>query len=383
MKAMIHSFVIALVSILALLAPAEARLMYGMLDSNGEVILPFEYAAIAPSSKGRLLVTPLSADQKSFLEPFYVNEEGKRLNEKADYPSMLTGGWSYDPRRILSAFDSPRKIEKNYRKKFPKSVNWIFAQGDNGWFPAAFGAEGKIEQVYRPGDGSKIGFVDQNGQIKLAPKFEAASAFRRGKAVVSLKSDECLDAANQKVSWGLIDENGKMLISGYSWLYGVGKSFIAAKRSGNSFDAAMWRNPGLKRIFGFDRGEEWRQFIDSYDLIGMSRDQVYELLGDPDEVPRRHHSPTAPENETLITLESLGKLPTINYHIWNSSCGSLGYSGVQIEFGADDTVTGWCNTNSDGEGKKLGEWVRKNVGSGGRSLKETEADKTGSGENLK
>lgn len=361
MVQLVSSIVLAFFSSLALCAPVHARLLYGMLDSNGKTILPFEFAKIEPARRGYLLVTPLSADQKTFLAPFYVDENGVRQNEKAEYPNMLTGGGVYYNRLLLSAFGDPVKIKKDYRKKLPQSVGRVFARGDNGWAPAVFyGENANHEQPWTLGDGSKFGFVDRDGRVKLAPTFEVVSGFRKGRAIASVKSDTCIDAANKQASWGVIDESGKMIISGYSWLYGYGNSYVAAKRVGNNFDAAMWRNPGMKRIFGYDRSEEWRQFVDAYDLIGMSRKQVYELLGDPDEVPKHTRSPTL-QDAPVVTLESLGKLPRINYHLWNSSCGSLGYAGVQLEFGPDDTVAGWCHTNSDQDGKNFDPWVRENV----------------------
>ena len=345
-------------------APAEARLMYGMIDSRGRTILPFRYAAIQPANKDYLKVTPLSSDQKTFLEPFFVDEDGARIG-KGSEQTIKKSSWSSLSRKVLSVgSENPKRVEGRLRKSCPKSVSHIYSKGDKGWFPAVFElGENRKRLEPRPGAGQKIGFIDQSGKVKIEPVYESASMFRNDRAIVSLVSDGGVDAAGNKVSWGLVDQDGRMVVSGYSRLYGFGDSFVAAKNIGNSFDAAMWRNPTVKNTAGYSRVEEWQQFLESYNLIGMSRSRVYELLGDPDEIPhpRGRPSPTLERAPIVPTFESLGRLPQLNYHLCNGSCGHGGSSGVQVEFGADDRVSGWRFTHTNGDGKKFGQWVRKNV----------------------
>ncbi len=347
----------------ALGAPVDARLMYGMLDSDGKIILPFQYASITHAENGYLLVTPLSSDQKSFLEPFYVSEDGKWIGGSSEETNMQVGSRSSGRRIPFVGAENPAKVKGVFRKRFPRSVNYIFGEGDNGWFPAVFGGEqDKTEQGYRPGNGSKMGFVDRSGKVQIAPAFESASKFRRGRAIVSIRSNDNNDAAGKNVRWGLVDESGKLVFSGYSGLYGYGNSFVAATQTDESFDAAMWRNPEIKNIAGYNRIDEWHQFLDSYDLIGMPRSRVYELLGDPDEIPRHGRSrSTLPEAAPVVAIESLGRLAQLNYRLWNCSCGTIGSSGVQIEFDVDDAVSGWRFTRTVDEEKKYGRWVRENV----------------------
>jgi hypothetical protein len=205
------------------------------IDHKGKICVSLPPGAFAsPYSDG---VTSYGVRKNGLTVCYIVDTAGKRVNVKVPdaYPEKFSHG-----RAVLSKgvekerrFGLVRKdgkillpplydVVENYanyvlvkkdskfsvldlnmtkRFSFPENTTSVMPCGDNGWFPYAVGGTPRAGILpNEPYDGTRYGFVDATGKVRVNPQFMSASGFQSGSAQVG----------NPLV--GTIDESGKFLI---------------------------------------------------------------------------------------------------------------------------------------------------------------------------
>lgn len=170
--------------------------------------------------------------------------------------------------------------------KLPGNCSAVYGPDAKGWFRFASGGTGLgYPSPHHPYTGAKFGFIDVDGNVKIAPGYEKVEPFEDGCAVVAVKADPVQPSSDTNLRYGVIDENDRFIIKpDFKSIDRNGDVLIITKESGNAFDPYRWRKDSVS-----EREREWKNFVQEYDVIGMSDEQVSELLG-----PHRRLSPLGP-----------------------------------------------------------------------------------------
>lgn len=209
----------------------------GVIDSNGYFIVKPKYDTITPFSEGRATVI----DHQGFK---VIDERGKEITSKAysfisDYKegraiiadSNELGQYLYGylNRRgkviLLPEFESASDF--NEGKAVVKMKDGTFALIDltgkiiNKYAYSFVGKEaGGLLPFQKTRDG-KFGYIDEQGNIVIEPKFSGALPFMDGRAIVTVTDD-------YKVYYGLINRSGSYLIKpNYNNLLNLGEGRFA------------------------------------------------------------------------------------------------------------------------------------------------------------
>lgn len=333
----------------------------GMIDTAGKFVYgPFKDIGIEPFYDG-LARTYRKAKQGNTEKLFYglINRDFRTVL-KPNYPLIRIGG-----RNILARSDRSDEFRWNLFDvsghlvfQFPKEVTLVDEySGDNNSFAVAVDKMPLDKlPLFGASDNAKYGYVDRTGTFFIEPRFDSAAPFRDGVAVVTVKEENASGKIER--AFGLIDKSGKYIIKPvYSQLLSYRPLLVAMDKRGPSFDSYKWKHPD--QPFS-NRREHWNDFLASYDVIGMARKDIYELLGEPDEVPKpdRGRGITIQPDETALkhATDKALRLPIVTYNICGGICG---YSAMMVQFEfADDKVIGWRTGNYS---EKPGPWIKEDM----------------------
>lgn len=245
----------------------------------------------------------------------------------------------------------------NKQCEFPKETTKVQPGGDDSIITYMIGGT--------PGsggtiDGGKWGYMNLQGTTIIEPKFDSATPFSNGRAAVGLKDK------TGKILVGLIDVNGKFIVEpNYKAMYPTKSLTLVVDEKGGVFDPYKWANMDSSQAF-LNRREQWAAFLKEYDLIGMSREKVHELLGDDANLVRmrntrgRGYSSISPEGSPSSGTGEAAKPPAEKRIFYGLNSGMCGYSSSSIELEFDDggKVHAW--RVQEGSGRNS-DWFRENM----------------------
>ncbi len=312
---------------------AEAR----AFAANGLAVVAFERDGqqVYINTNGKV-VSPLYKKAGDFVNNYAVvektnNIEGEKCLVNAKFQAVLGPYREIVPlkKNVFAVCENP---ETGYKVidatgkllcKLPRDVNYIRPL-ENG---IIMGASKAVD------DNSKFTFVDSSGKLlsSFSQKVFPESSF--GLTTV-LK-----EMPNQMFLVGVDDIYGNVVLPPQSCNLNIitGDRF-SIYRSDTHFHKAIWRDPNIDN-FGFgglNRAEIFCEFLQDFDLIGMSRERVVELLGQT-------------ENSSNIW----------EYHLLRAPCT---VSGESIEFDfKDDKVVAWRKVVISELARSPGPWITTNM----------------------
>lgn len=184
----------------------------------------------------------------------------------------------------------------------------------------------------------RAGFISTDGKVVIEPKFFEVEPFKDGKAVVTVDYQK----GQKKV--GVIDKSGAFVLKpDYSDIKIAGSgNFIAAKLPEYHFSTADWksRTPGHRT----ERAEDISALLRDYDLIGMEKKKLFDLLGTPGD---KTFEELKDKKEVSYTTTQTG---CVNEHIW-----------IVFEF-ENDKVKRWAFVQGVFHNEKWKpKWIEDNV----------------------
>lgn len=182
------------------------------------------------------------------------------------------------------------------------------------------------------GSGVLWGYIDKTGKVVVEPKYMEASPFENGYAQVKLQQN------NKSARAGLIDKQGKLVIQPeYDSLKALPDGIvIAAKPSTVNFSPLDWKS--ATRNFGTDKKQLFYGLLKDYDLIGMPKTKLVELLGMP-----KHPNDSIEEDFLAYSLKATG---CINEHVWFAVKFENGkVKSWRVSQGMFGTNDGWITEN--------------------------------------
>lgn len=174
-----------------------------------------------------------------------------------------------------------------------------------------------------------------DGSISLSPRFVYAGAFKYGMAPVARADRQGWPA------WGLIDKQGKYLIAPqFEEVEVVAPDRIKfARKSVRQFSYLDWSSkPAYLPI---SRIDEIRGFFHDYDVIGMTKERLFKVLG-------------TPFNRPPSEFESVNE---VYYDLVRTGCPNA-YSGIYFRI-SGNKVNGWCVYHPSFTTRSI-VWVTKN-----------------------
>lgn len=223
------------------IAIVEKENLYGLIDLSGKYIIEPKYETINEFSEGRATVL----HREGFK---VIDENGKEITNKAySYIGTYKNG-----RAMFSIEDSQGNWKYGFLDRTGKEVIPAIYQSVNDFNNGKavvnvndseyrlIGINGETLNTYRYsfvgniGDGllpfrekneSKYGFINENGNIVIAPQYTGAQSFKEERAVINVGED----FTNQ---YGLIDKTGKIIIKPiYNDILQIGEKRIAVGES--------------------------------------------------------------------------------------------------------------------------------------------------------
>lgn len=203
------------------LAIVQEKNLYGIIDQSGKYVVQPKYDSIEQFSEDRAAVV----DNGVFK---VIDESGKELTTK---PYSFIGRFQ-EGRASASASDGQGKelygyLDREGKEAVPLKYEYVgdYKNGkavvkfrDNQY--ALIGLNGQILKTYnyafvgdlgdgllafKQSDEGKFGFIDENGNIVIQPKYTGAQAFSKGRAVVNISE-------TFSNGYGLIDKKGNYII---------------------------------------------------------------------------------------------------------------------------------------------------------------------------
>jgi hypothetical protein len=357
---------VALTLCIAVAAHANTLCKVGVIDNQGRTIIPCEYRSITYSGDGFFLEkfdpsNPLHRTDKWHR----VDNSGKLLRQDVPTSEVVRqpvqnaddlGGY-----KVISVTDRGAKkglLNSKSEVLLPTEFteithlfDGVFAIRKIGEHQASiFSADGK------PAISLPIGTI---GVARLGnDKFICRSATadpelqnyicinRNGQTLFSGSSHGVLTSplgvvqlwrhpAGKCIKWQLINDSGNV-IQPYqsSHFVPVSRDRILKFQPVDHFSPGWWKNP-YTTPNDLERTDNFANFLRDYDLIGMKKSKLEELLGPSEGNPR------------------------VPFNSYGISCGDCGNSSVslEIEF-ANDVVARW---RLNGETNVMWGWVSKNV----------------------
>jgi hypothetical protein len=146
------------------------------------------------------------------------------------------------------------------------------SKGGTPWAPHQGGVAG-----ISPNQGARFGYIDKTGRFVIPPKFPCPQyisqeeiSFKGGVA----KATGLLDG---DISFGIINRKGDFIVAPiYKSISPYRNGLATIEVAPVGFNPLYWANPGK---FGARRDVQCRKLLRQFNLIGMPRDQVEQLLG--------------------------------------------------------------------------------------------------------
>ncbi len=187
------------------LAPVSVNGKYGFINTNGEVVINFQYDFAEAFSDGLALVKKdgkygfIDKEGKSVIEPHFVSATafseglaGVYLQKTDKYPLFIN-------KKGEAIFYLPNQVTKSFIKK-SISENNIFDSSfknliNNSSLTSTFNAVVSFDRLAFSEDlvsvrvNNQYGYMNKDGKIEIEPQFAYADAFSEGFAQVSIKGN--------------------------------------------------------------------------------------------------------------------------------------------------------------------------------------------------
>lgn len=147
------------------LAPVRARGRWGFIDASGTPVIDNQFASARPFAGGAAVV---SLDTGHRTEYFHIDREGRRLSRTT---SIHAASFSDGLGRVMDEEGHWLYLDPRGEIALPPRPGWF---GDFSDGRACFSTDGRW-----------FGYMDRNGAPVIDPRYERASEFREGLAVVS------------------------------------------------------------------------------------------------------------------------------------------------------------------------------------------------------
>lgn len=163
--------------------------LQGFMDATGAVVIAAKYARVKPFCDG---LAPVELPTRKWI---HIDRAGRQVGDQWDDAENFSDGVATVSVLTTQARPGKSVWMHGYVDRAGKLV--IPTRWPGGTRPFS---EGRAAVQL---DGEKWGYVDHDGRVVIAPRFETASRFRAGRAVATL------DGAR----FGLIDGTGKFIIA--------------------------------------------------------------------------------------------------------------------------------------------------------------------------
>lgn len=188
--------------------------LYGYFDTNGTLVVPFQYRAASTFNEGLAVV---AVDLDSFSVAYgYIDKTGRMVipaNYQYCYPF-------FEGYAVVKDYDRYGFIDHNNKEVFPIKFEILtsmfegcfFAGDENGLAmynkkfrrltePVYTSIVGKSEGLALVVRNGKYGYLNEKGQEVIACQYDNAGLFRNGRTFVSKDG-----------KWGIIDPKGKAVL---------------------------------------------------------------------------------------------------------------------------------------------------------------------------
>jgi hypothetical protein len=326
----------------------------GWIDHSGKLVVKMSPDSYGSSfSKKRSIVTVRDANNKSKFG--LVDIMGKPVLP-AEYQNL----YLYAPNVYLALKNERLSFLDGNGKvicMFPPECTAVGRQDDvskSAFIPCAFYGDREPEATgYLPPPGARWGYCDMSGKIVIKPQYGAtepnyvaAEQFQGNLAVVHLNT-----TAPQGLM-GLIDRTGKSLLPWkYRYLEICGPDRIGAVISTYKFSSATWKKSVASR------SEMMQTLLSQQPVIGLSKNELVQMLGDGDDGPARSELLPAAISHVIFYQADEQKLQKGDRNKGKSKKTSEQRGGFEFGLNSDDKVCGWRTIAAD----RRGAWIFENV----------------------
>jgi len=221
---------------------------------------------------------------KSSMPGFQPVEFPKEVGEEYEYRDRFSEGlravmskdghWAYIDTDGRIQIDLPKDCSN--AKPFSEGLAAVCV-GGTPW-------TGATKSDPRPHCGAIFGFIDKTGHFVIPPRFPSPhhpwqSLFKNGLAMGT-------DYKNGDIAFGFINRKGDFVVPAiYKSVDDFADGLAAVNAGPIGFDKQKWRTATVltreQGLGGYQRKDQFCQFLRQYDFIGMPRSQVLDLLGPP------------------------------------------------------------------------------------------------------
>ncbi len=311
--------------------PHDGKELWGYIARNGRVVIRAQF-----SSAGKFSSNGLARVSSGRNTCFYIDKKGKVKSPVYRLASDFFGDTA-----VVQPSNGGQDRRGLINSKFQYVLKPKYAELDH-LFDQVYGAKVKATDCYEaisrngktifkfPPETTSIGrayynltgcvvktetgaikyvLVDRTGKI-IVPNADKPIHFDFELAVVGRK------APNNHTEWEVVDSAGRVLQPFQETNFQIiGPDRILKSIHHNHFNAAAWKSPRPMGQEGMNRFDHFAYFLMDFDLIGMPRTKVQELLGDSERPSRVSES--------------------VNFYlIATGQCGNS-WAGLEIEFEND------------------------------------------------
>lgn len=333
----------------------EGRGVWGYMDTSGKVVIEPAFACAnefatnglarvsftrggsdAYIDKNGKVVSPTYGHADDFLDNVAIAEISREkkyrkglINQKFEFvlaPDYLR------LQRLFKDVYAAQKNEADQWQAITSSGKFLFSlpAGTKRVYSMSDGI--LCENPSEPGENKRFLMIDRSGRVVRSGDHSCPLHFEFGLAVVPKKMK------NSPMQWEVIDEDGHVVqASQPAFFSAVSADRILKHVRNDHFVAAAWKDPSPMGGGGLYRVDHFANFLNDFDLIGMPRAQVEQLLGPSER-------------------------PTQGANFYWIGCGMCGnsWTGIEIEF--DQTLVGrWREVWKSGESQHAASWVTTNM----------------------
>lgn len=333
----------------------EGRDIWGYMDTSGRVVIDPAFARAGEFASNGLARVSFPKSRGDA----YIDKNGKVVS-----PTYKHGGDFLDDVAIAEISREKKNLKGLINKKFEfvlapdyLQLQRLFedvyaAQKNKGDRWQAITSSGKFlfslpketKQIYPMSDGilcetrnesgedKRFLLIDRSGRVVRSGDLSRPLHFEFGLAVVPKKMK------NSPMQWELVDEEGNVLQASQPAFFSVVSADRILKYVRNDhFVAAAWKDPSPMGEYGLYRVDHFANFLSDFDLIGMPRAQVEQLLGPSERA-----------------------MQGANFY-W-IGCGMCGNSWTAIEIEFDQSlVSRWREVWKSSESHHAAPWVTTNM----------------------